>query len=85
LRVNGKAVLDFGVALHDQAWHNADGKVQMSYLAMEVSARESNGIMTFSVNGSLVEPGKPISLEVVGKSPKAQGWFGVYTVSDKAN
>jgi hypothetical protein len=41
--------------------------------------------MTFSVNGSLVEPGKPVMLEVVGKSPKSQGWFGVYTISATAH
>jgi hypothetical protein len=78
LRLNGKPVLDFGVALHDQSWHSADGKVQMSYLTMEDSSRESNGILTITVSDSLLEPGKPASFEVVGVSPKTQSWFGIY-------
>ena len=78
LRLNGKTILDFGVALHDQAWHSGDGKVNVSYLTMEDSVRESNGILTISVNNALLEPGKPATFEVVGMTPKAQGWFGIY-------
>jgi putative heme-binding domain-containing protein len=78
LRLNGQPVLDFSVALHDQAWHSPDAKVQMSYLAMEDSSRESNGILTISVSVSLITPGKPATLEVLGQSPKSHSWFGIY-------
>jgi putative heme-binding domain-containing protein len=78
LRINGKPVIDFGVALHDQAWHGGDGKVNVSYLTMEDSPRESNGIMTVSVSASLLQPGKPAIFEVVGQTPKTTSWFGIY-------
>jgi putative heme-binding domain-containing protein len=80
VRVNGKAELGFGVALHDRAWHTTDGKLEMSYLTMEDSVHESNGILTFTVNGALIEAGKPVTFEVVGATPGTQSWFGVYQV-----
>jgi hypothetical protein len=51
----------------------------MSYLAMEDSAKESNGILTLTLSGSLLEAGKPVTFEVIGSTPKTQGWFGIYT------
>jgi hypothetical protein len=68
LRLNGKPTLDFGPALHDQSWRSADAKVQISYLTMEDSPHESNGILTITVADSLLEPGKPITFEIVGMS-----------------
>ena len=81
LSLNGKPALDFDVALHDQAWQSADGKVRMSYMAMEDSSQESNGILTITVGGSLLQPGQPATFEVVGPAANSQRWFGVYLVS----
>jgi len=53
----------------------------MSYLAMEDSPTESNGLLTISVSASLLEPGKPATFEVTGPAAKSQRWFGVYLVS----
>jgi putative heme-binding domain-containing protein len=78
LSLNGKPELDFDVALHDQAWHSTDGKVQVSYLAMEDSPQESNGILTISVSGSLLEPGKPAKFDVTGPAANSQRWFAIY-------
>ena len=78
LLLNGKPALDFDVALHDQAWHSTDGKVQMSYLAMEDSPQESNGILTISVSGSRLEPGKPAKFEVTAPAANSKRWFGIY-------
>ena len=83
LHLNGNTVLDFGAALHDQTWRSADLKVQMSYLTMEDSSHESNGILTITVDDSLLEPGKPAAFEVHGASPKTQSWFGIYTVKNQ--
>jgi len=58
LLLNGKPALDFDVALHDQSWHSTDGKIQMSYLAMEDSPQESNGILSLSISASLLAPGR---------------------------
>jgi hypothetical protein len=71
-------VIQLGVALHDQSWHSADGKVAAIYLTMEDSARESNGIMVLTVSDSLLQPGKPATFEVIGATPKTGSWFGVY-------
>jgi putative membrane-bound dehydrogenase-like protein len=78
LHLNGKPVLDFGPALHDQSWRSADTKVEISYLTMEDSPHESNGILTITVADSLLEPGKPAAFELICASPKAQSWFGIY-------
>jgi putative membrane-bound dehydrogenase-like protein len=80
LLLNGKPALDFDVALHDQTWHSTDGKVQASYLAMEDSPQESNGILTVTVSGSLLEPGKPTKFEVTGTAANSKRWFGIYLV-----
>jgi putative heme-binding domain-containing protein len=85
LHLNGKPVLDFGPALHDQSWRSADAKVQMSYLTMEDSPHESNGILTISVADSLLEPGRSAAFEVIGSSPKAQSWFGIYKIPQTTN
>jgi hypothetical protein len=78
LRLNGQPVLDFDVALHDQSWHSADGNVRMSYLVMEDNVQESNGILTISASGSLLEPNKPATFEVIGPAARSRRWFGIY-------
>jgi len=78
LRLNEQSVLDFNVTLHDQSWHSADGKVQMSYTVMEDSPEDSNGILSLRVPGSMLEPGKPATFEVIGSAANSQRWFGVY-------
>lgn len=80
IRVNGKAEMQFDVAGKKKSWKTTDGKVEMTYLAMEDGAQESNGIVTFTINGALLEAGKPVTFEVVGATPNAQSWFGVYRV-----
>jgi hypothetical protein len=81
LLLNGKPALDFDVALHDQTWHSTDGKIEVNYLAMEDSPQESNGVLTISLSGSLLEPGKPLKFEVTGPAANSQRWFGIYLVS----
>ena len=85
LWLNGKPVLDFGVALHDQSWQSTDGNVRMSYLVMEDNVRESNGILTIAVSASLLEPGKPAHFDVACPSLKNWSWFGVYLVGPAEN
>jgi putative membrane-bound dehydrogenase-like protein len=80
LKVNGQDALNFGVALHAQAWRSADGKIEMSYLPMEDSAKESNGILTFSINSALLQSNKPVTFEVIGATPTIKSWFGIYQV-----
>ena len=66
------------MALHDQAWHSADVKVRMSYMAMEDNSQESNGILTISITGLLLDPGRPAPFEGIGSTGNSQRWFGVY-------
>jgi hypothetical protein len=80
LRLNSKSVLDFGVALHDQSWQSADGKVQMSYFTMEDSAQESNGILTIAVSPELLQSGELATFEVVSSTPGNKSWFGIYSL-----
>lgn len=78
IHLNGNRTLDFHATSRDQSWNSADGKLQMSYLVMEQDFKESNGILTLTLNGSLLEPGKPVNLEVVSSTPDKQSWFGIY-------
>ncbi len=82
LKLNGQPMLDFDVALHDQAWHSADGKVEMTYMAMQDSPDESNGVINLEVSDSLLEPGKPLAFEVTGPAANSRRWFGVYLATE---
>ena len=82
LKLNGKPMLDFEVALNDQIWQSADGNVRMSYIAMQNNSEDSNGILTIEVKKTLLEPGKPATFEVVGGAKGSQRWFGIYLVGN---
>jgi hypothetical protein len=47
---------------------------------MEDNSQESNGIITIGVTGSLLDPGKPATFEVIGSPANSQRWFGVYWI-----
>jgi putative heme-binding domain-containing protein len=78
LQLNGKPALEFGVALTDQTWQRADGKIRMAYTVMENNSEDSNGVLLIEVSASLLEPGKPATFEVTGSTSDSQRWFGVY-------
>jgi hypothetical protein len=78
LRLNGQPVLEFNVALADQSWQSADGKVRMRYTVMEDGTEDSNGVLLLEVAGSLLIPGQPARFEVVGSAASSQRWFGIY-------
>jgi putative heme-binding domain-containing protein len=77
LRVNGRHVLDFDVAVDDAAWQSADGAVRMLYTVYANNSEDSTGVLAFELAPSLVEPGKPVELEVTGGAAGSQRWFGV--------
>ncbi len=77
LRMNGRAILDFDVALNDAAWQSADGKVRMNYLVMQNNSEDSTGVLAIEVHAGRLQPGKPASFEVVGSAADSQRWFGV--------
>jgi len=81
LRLNEKSLLEFNVAITDQSWQSADGKVKMTYIVMENNSEDSNGVLLIEVPGSLLTPQKPADFEVVGSSSNSQRWFGLYLVS----
>jgi putative membrane-bound dehydrogenase-like protein len=81
LKLNNHHVLEFDVALHDQAWHSTDGKVEMTYMAMQDSPDESNGLIDLTVSDSLLEAGKGATFEVIGPAAKSRRWFGAYVLA----
>jgi hypothetical protein len=81
LRLNDKPVLEFNVAITDQSWQSADGRVRMSYTVMENNPEDSSGVLLIEVAGSLLTPGKPASFEVIGSLSNSQRWFGIYLVT----
>jgi hypothetical protein len=78
LKVNGKPVLDFNVALNDAEWSSADGKVQIVYRVFEANSEDSNGLLHLRLTRGLIKEGAPVTFEVVGSAANSQRWFGVY-------
>jgi hypothetical protein len=81
LRLNDKPVLEFNVAITDQSWQSADGKVKMSYTVMENNPEDSSGVLLIEVAGSLLAPGKAAGFEIIGSSSSSLRWFGIYLVT----
>jgi hypothetical protein len=84
LRLNDKPVLAFNVALTDQSWQSADGKVKMSYTVLENNAEDSNGILLIEVADSLLAPAKSAHFQVIGSPANSQRWFGIYALTAAA-
>ena len=78
LKIDDKTVVGFDVTLHDETWRSGDGKVQMNYSVMENNSEDSNGVLTITLDPSLISPGKPVKFEVVGSAANSQRWFGLY-------
>jgi putative membrane-bound dehydrogenase-like protein len=83
LRLNGKPVLTFDVALTDGTWQGADGRVSMSYTVMENNSEDGNGVLLIKVPGALLAAGQSATFEVIGSAANSLRWFGVYLVSAK--
>ena len=67
--------------MNSQTWQSDDGRIRMSYSVLENNDEDSCGILHIDVAGSLLEPGKPVRLEVMGSAAGSQRWFGVYVLS----
>lgn len=85
LRLNGKHLLDFDVALTDATWQSADGKATMNYTVLENNEQDSNGVLVLNLPATLVEAGKPATFEVIGSAANSQRWFGIYLVAGTAS
>ncbi|MFN7139523.1 MAG: c-type cytochrome, partial [Limisphaerales bacterium] len=81
-KANGKSLLQFDVALRDQTWKSADNKASLTYEPMDANAEDSSGVLTIELNGEHVQPGKPVTFEVIGGAADSQRWFGVYLLND---
>ena len=83
LKLNGKPMLEFEVVLDDHVWQSKDNKFSMRYQVMESNAEDSNGVLTVSVKGELLQKGMPALFEVSGGAANSQRWFGVYLVEEQ--
>lgn len=83
LRLNGEAKIDFDVSLTDRTWLSADGQVRMNYTVMEANAEDSNGVLVIETAGKFLQPGEPVTWEVVGSGARSQRWFGIYLVGNR--
>lgn len=83
LKLNEQAILKFEVALTDQSWESADGKVRMSYSVMENNTEDSNGILVIEVSPGVLPSGRPAKFTVTGANIASQRWFGVYLLPNE--
>jgi hypothetical protein len=78
LKINGQELLRFDVSLIDNDWQSSDGRVRMRYTVMEANAEDSNGLLEIEAPLSLLQPGRPVSFEVIAPAANSQRWFGIY-------
>jgi hypothetical protein len=77
-----KHLLDFDHTMKSAKWSGMEGRVNLDYEVLGNRAgQDSSGIMELSLTASLLAPGKPVELKVVGSSSDSGRFFGVYTVS----
>ena len=75
-------LLDFDHTMKSAKWSGMEGSVNLDYEVLGNRAyQDSSGIMELSVPTSLLTPGKPVELKVVGSSSNSRRYFGVNTVS----
>jgi hypothetical protein len=81
LKVNGRPMLEFDVALNDSQWESRDGTVRMSYSVMEANSEDSNGLLTIVIPHSAVAENGRVRFEVAASGRNSQRWFGIYDAS----
>ncbi len=82
LKANGKSLLQFDVVLAEKSWASTDKKASVRYQPMETNAEDGSGVLTVELHGELIQPGKPVTFEVIGSATDSQRWFGVYLLND---
>jgi hypothetical protein len=85
LTLNHQASIDFDVALTDKSWQSSDGKLRLNYSVMENNQEDSNGVLVIEAAGSLLEPGKPATIEVTCSAAHSQRWFGIYLLQPQSS
>jgi hypothetical protein len=72
-------LLDFDHTMQSARWSGMAGWANLDYKVIGTRASEdSSGIMELSLPTSLLTPGKPVELQVVGKPSNSRRYFGVY-------
>jgi putative heme-binding domain-containing protein len=82
LRLNGRRLFDFNVALADATWQSEDGRARMNYTIMEANDEDSCGVLEISVAGDLAKQGEAARFEVLGSGARSQRWFGLYLLPE---
>jgi len=77
LYADDKKLLDFNVSLDSAQWMSADGRVILKYHAEARNAEDSTGLMELELPASLLDPGKPLTLRVLGSAANSRRWFGL--------
>ena len=87
LYLGGTKLLDFGLALTSTSWTGLGGACTLDYQVLEVfsGGEDSAGIMTLTVPASLLVPGTPAQLRVVGSNAGSQRWTGIYACPSTAS
>ncbi|MDD8047787.1 MAG: hypothetical protein PHF14_15085, partial [Verrucomicrobiota bacterium] len=77
LYLNDAQLLEIAeISQEDAQWGSPDGQVLLAY-ERDPSTQEF-GTMTLTLPASMVEPGKPLRLKVVGSESGSRRWFGVF-------
>ena len=78
LFLDGRPLLDLDVTLSSTTWQSTDGRVTLKYIVNSSDGQDSSGIMELKVPASLLKPGEPVELRMLGSAKGSNRWFGLY-------
>jgi putative heme-binding domain-containing protein len=77
LRLGGRRLAAFDVALASTVWRDAASGATLTYTVRARDAEDSTGELAIEVPASFLEPGKPATFEVLGGAAQSRRWFGL--------
>ncbi|NIA14434.1 MAG: hypothetical protein GWP08_10150 [Nitrospiraceae bacterium] len=84
LFLGGTKLVDFGLSLLSTEWTGLGGACLLDFDVLEVfsSGQDAAGVMTLTIPNSLLTPGSPARLRVVGSDSSSYRWFGIYECAE---
>jgi beta-galactosidase len=80
LFLGAQPLLELDVTRQNTTWRSTDGNAILKYTVRSADDQDSSGLMELTLPGSLVRPGEPADLRVVGSAANSRRWFGLYEV-----
>ncbi len=80
LMLGNRKLVDFHAVYKDTKWDSPDGKASLEYVQRAETPMGSSGVMELTLPASLLNPGKPAELCVIGSEAGSIRWCGLYEI-----